>query len=71
MASIAQCVLVTRFYAFFVLLLCVCSYGVDHMVSFGSLFHFSCSVVDSVLSFLCHPRETWQGCWIRSPGVTI
>ena len=30
----------------FVLLSCVCGYGVNHMVSFGGLFHFSCSVVD-------------------------
>ena len=25
--------------------MCVCGYGVDHMVNFGGLFHFSCSVV--------------------------
>ena len=26
-------------------------YGVDHMVSFGGLFHFSCSVVDFIFVF--------------------
>ena len=35
----------------FVLLSCVCGYGVDHMVSFGGLFHFSCSVVDFIFVF--------------------
>ena len=35
----------------FVLLSCVCGYGVDYMVSFGGLFHFSCSVVDFIFVF--------------------
>ena len=49
----------------------VYGYGVDHMVSFGGLFHFSCSLVCSLLCFLHLSQEMQKGCWVRSPGVTI
>ena len=41
---------------------CVCGYGVDHMVSFGGLFHFCSSLLVSFLCFLGLPREMRKGC---------
>ena len=47
-----SCVMISCFVLFcFVLLSYVCGYGVDHMVSFGGLLHFSCSVVDFIFVF--------------------
>ena len=55
----------------FVLLSCVCGYGVDHMVSFGGLFHSSCSVVDIIYVFSPSSSGDVKGLLGMSTGVTI
>ena len=68
-----ECVGHVSFFCFcsFLCVVYVCDYGVD-LGPYGQLWGPISFFLFSGFHFcLCLPRETWQGCWARSPGVTI